>query len=305
MNNPFFKKIVWAIDTMEPLEFQENAEFILKGLTRNAPAEVYPVYVCNQLSGPDAVALFEEAFAALSEKRMNELLEDSEINHLHKGTNLINDSYNVHSTVEVLLEYARENDADAIVTSTHSRGTVEKFFLGSFAETLLLQSEIPVITVNPSSVGCERISKVLLPSTFDQKFRSAFKRTVEFCAGVGASMAVFYKEPYIPMLKISYELLRLLESEAKMHKKEANWYVEWADKHRVALEIYIDSKPGKIAEAITSFAEEHAVDLIAMASQTPQFGPRIGSLCRKVVRRAECPVWTFRTDDYIKGEIES
>lgn len=299
MKTPIFKKIAWAVDTMEPVEFQKNAQVVIQSLTRGTSAEVYPIHIFNcLLPGSELKSTYEEAYFALSEKRMKELRETSNIPQMKEGKILLSRGATVRMTVQKLLEEAEERNADSIVVATHSHGAVERFLVGSFAETLLLKSEIPVITVNPNTKVREKISKVLFPTTFDERFQPAFEKTVELCSTLGASLTVFYKEQFIPMLHSSYELLQLLEEESLQRKRTAERYREWAKSKNVAIDIKMDSIPGNVAEEIVFFANEHRIDLIAMASQTSQFGaPRVGSICRRVVRKAECPVWTFKTDD--------
>lgn len=293
MKNPNFKNIVWAIDTAEPLEFLRNAEFILGSLVRGTSAKVFPVHIFSKLSKVDS-DLYEEAYKALAEKRMAQIAQNSDMPNLNAGKILTVHGTSVRTAANALLDFARENQADALVLSTHSRGIVEKFFLGSFAETLLLRSQIPLITVNPKSKVREKISKILMPSTFEPALRPSFERVLDLCSSLDASLTVFYKEPFVPMLEISYELLQLLEAEALKRKNEGEHYRELAQKRNVRLEICIDPKPGRVSDAIVDYSAGQSIDLIAMASHATDVGPHIGSVCRKVVRSAECPVWTFR-----------
>jgi nucleotide-binding universal stress UspA family protein len=67
----------------------------------------------------------------------------------------------------------------------------------------------------------------------------------------------------------------------------------------------MDPQPGNVAEAIEDYASKYNFDLIAMVSQTLDTDvPRVGSVCRKVVRGAQCPVWTIKTDDYDEEDMD-
>jgi len=46
-----------------------------------------------------------------------------------------------------LIEVAQRRGADAVVVGTHSRGSFERFFLGSTAESVLRHADVPVIVV--------------------------------------------------------------------------------------------------------------------------------------------------------------
>lgn len=307
MKAPFlFENIVWAVDTMESPEFQQNAQFVIGSLVRKTEAKVWPIhFLTYPFARPLNLRLYEEAYLALAEKRLAELAGNSDIPQMRNGKVVVNIKGAVRGAVAMLIEYAEEKHADAIVVSTHSRGAVAKFFMGSFAETLLLESPIPVITVNPHSKVREKISKVLFPTTLAEKFRPAFENVVKMCASLGASLTLLYKEPFIPMLEPSYELFRYLEQEAANRQKHAERFREWAKPYHVPIEVHMDTVPGNVASEISSYASEHNFDLIVMVSESNDFeGPRVGSICRKVVRASDCPVWTIKTDDNVKGEID-
>jgi nucleotide-binding universal stress UspA family protein len=61
--------------------------------------------------------------------------------------------------VSALLELARARDAELIVAGTHARKGLARLFVGSFAETLMRASEIPVLIVNPRFVPRSRTSR--------------------------------------------------------------------------------------------------------------------------------------------------
>lgn len=296
MKTPVFEKIVWAVDILEPPEFQQNARFILGALTREMPASVFPVHVqCYSFPKAEKPAIYDEAYSALAEKRLKQLKESLDIVGLQNGDLLADRKGTTRSSVEQLIKYAKEKNADVIVVSTHSHGAVAKLFLGSFAETLLLQSDISVISVNPKTKVRETISKVLFPTTFDKKYISAFEKTLDLCSALGAGLTAFYKFPQIPFIEMSPELFEWQEEDAAILENDIRLYRDKALAKNVPLEVRIEPKPGDVANEIATYAGNHGFDLIAMVSQpSDDRGLQIGSICRKVVRSAPCPVWTFK-----------
>lgn len=285
------KKIVWAVDALEQPGLQQNTYFLLGALARETGAEIFPVHI---LTFP-----YQEAALALAEKRLKSLSEDADIAQIRPGKIFIDRTNLRRNAVALVHEYALDKQADVIVAATHSRGALSRLFLGSFAETLLLQSEIPVITVNPGTQVRERISNVLFPTTFDKKFRAGFQRTVQLCAALDARLTVYYKEPFIPMMEVSQELVDVLAEMDRDRKAEAKLWQDWAQRQHVPMETRMDIVPGDVAKEIEAYARSHNMDLIVMVSETTDLdAPRVGSLCRKVVRQAHCPVWTMKTDDF-------
>lgn len=299
MKTAVFQNLVWAVDTMEPEEFQKNAQFILGAITRETFCTVWPVHFLTfPYADPKGTTTYEEAYTALAEKRLSALRQKSEVPEMKSGEVFINRKGTIRSAVEMLVEFARGKRAQAIVVSTHSRSAVQTLFLGSFAESLLLNSTIPVITVNPQAKIRERIGKVLFPTSFGDEYRPSFEKTVELCSTLGADLCAYYKEPFIPMMEPSFEFFRYLEEESSNRKMRSAWFRECAVKNRVNLEIRMDEKPGNVADEISAFASEHNFDLIAMVSQANAGDwPRLGSTCRKVVRQSPCAVWTMKTLD--------
>jgi nucleotide-binding universal stress UspA family protein len=57
----------------------------------------------------------------------------------------------VGETAPAIRGYADEHDADLIVMGTHGRSGLDRLVVGSVAETVIRQSEVPVVTVRPTS----------------------------------------------------------------------------------------------------------------------------------------------------------
>ncbi len=59
--------------------------------------------------------------------------------------------------VEVIIDYARDTNADLIVTCTHGRGGISHLLMGSTAEALVRRSPCPVLTLKqPMPVGATK-----------------------------------------------------------------------------------------------------------------------------------------------------
>lgn len=51
---------------------------------------------------------------------------------------------------ETIVEFAQENDVDAIAIGTRGRGNIEKFLVGTVAEKVVRMADVPVMTVRES-----------------------------------------------------------------------------------------------------------------------------------------------------------
>jgi nucleotide-binding universal stress UspA family protein len=298
MKSIFFSRVVWAIDVLESPEIQKHALFVLGALSRPTDAQIEPVYVLSAPyadPGSETKTDFEDAYQALAEKRMAELSSQSTLDNLAPGKVLFNRDGSVRSSVRVLVDHAIATDADALVVATHGRTGLPRFFMGSFAETLIVTSTVPVIVINPATKVRERISKILIPTTFRPRYRQAFERVVALAKTLDAQVTLLYKEPTIPGYAASPEFYRVLDKEAVERATIANEWKEWAIHYGVRADVKLDNEPGNIAGAVENYASDHNFDLIAMATQADPFSAvLLGSLSRRVVRQAPCPVWVMR-----------
>lgn len=298
MKSTAMKRIVWSIDAFENPDHHRNALFLLGSLSRATQAEILPVHVLGHpFADPKGASDFEEAYKALAEKRMSELSKTSDIATMEAGRVLINRESSIRSSVERLLEHARTVSADAIVVATHSRTGLQRMLMGSFAETLLLKSEIPVITVNPQSRIREKVQNILFPTTFDPRFRPGFEKAAALTRALDAKLTLIYKEPYVPLAYTSPLVQQHLERETAERKSRAKEWAIWAAQFGAPVITHYDERPGNVACAIEEFAEVNDIDMVAMVSEAePLTGTLTGSTCRQVVRSALCPVWVIHSD---------
>lgn len=288
-------KVVWAIDASESDEFLRNARTFVNTLRSDSSTEIFAIHILKFPYAHSAEStLLEESYLKKAEERMKEF-PNAKILIDRKGT--------YRSSIDLVNQFARGLGAEAILVSTHSRGALSRFFLGSFAESLLLQSDIPIITVNPGTKVRESLKRVLFPTTFEKTFFAAFQNAVRVCSAFKADLTVFYKEPFVPMMEDSTEVKTVLESESARRKSEARRWQEYAQRYQVPLTVHMDTIPGEVADEIESFSRENDFDLIMMVSEAlAPNGPQVGSLSRKIVRAAPCPVWTMKADRFIESQ---
>lgn len=287
----FFGKIIWAVNAMEDLDHHGQALSLLGAFSRATQCTIEPVYV---LSPP----YFSEPFRNLAEENLNKIVKASRIPTMLPGKIIENSSGSVRQEVEFLIDYAKRADTEAILVATHARTGLARLTLGSFAETLALHSPIPMLSVNPSSLVREKISKILFPTDFRRHYRESFEKAVALAKVLDSSITAFYKEPPVPLHAVAadYNAWTGKENQARLEKAE-EWR-SWAATFHVPMEIVLDNQPGRIATAVEQFAARNNFDLIAMPSESTEFSAvMMGSHVRQVLRESECPVWVIRLSD--------
>ena len=89
----------------------------------------------------------------------------------------------------------KKTKADAIAVSTHSKEGMDHFLLGSFAETLIHHSTIPVIAVNPRTKPHASCKNILFPTDLSAESRKAFLKMIPLAKSWEAKVTVFFKAP--------------------------------------------------------------------------------------------------------------
>jgi nucleotide-binding universal stress UspA family protein len=300
------RQIVWAIDPFKASgPSWSKLTSIVKALSLDGKTTIQPVYVLSpsnfnftgEFSGP-WMAVFEpkvrEAFTrVLSGLGISSLLEPEII--LNKETSMA-------SNVSKLLKFVEKSQAEVLVMNSHARTGLARLFLGSFAETALMTTKVPLILVNPETKSVTQFKKVLFPTDFSASNKKAFKKTLVFCKKYGAQLIIYHKlpDPIEPMVQTGVYMAgggwvsvqQYIDLESAAREKESQVLVAEAAKMGVDAKFFIEEKPGFITDSINQYISQNSIDLVAVGSKSgPISSVLVGSIGRQMVREASCPVW--------------
>ncbi|HUK54268.1 MAG TPA: universal stress protein [Candidatus Binatia bacterium] len=197
----------------------------------------------------------------------------------------------------VLRQVMATQNADMIVLGTHGRTGAQKFLLGSVAEEVFRQSEVPVMTIGPRvQVGRHsgaRFHHVLYATDFTPESRAAAPYAVSIAQENQAQLILFHaihgkktgKERPTPESSVAHalhELLELVQPEGEL----------WCRPEPVV-------KYGEPAAKVLAEAAERHADLIVLGVRNA--AGRLGaathlerSVAHRIVVNARCPVLTVR-----------
>ncbi|HET9399374.1 MAG TPA: universal stress protein [Candidatus Acidoferrales bacterium] len=187
--------------------------------------------------------------------------------------------------------------ADLIILGTHGRTGIPRLLLGSVAEEIFRQAEVPVLTIGPYSAknwdGSAEFRKILLATDFGPDSRAA------------ASYAISFAQAYEGRL----DLLHVIRARNEKAERAGDGRSAAAAMHELH-EVVPDEEQlrckahsivqfGDPAEQILEAAKEFESDLIVMGVRSaPNRMGRATHLERpvahRVVIRAACPVLTVR-----------
>ncbi len=308
------KRMLWAINP-----FQEEESFFRHGLKvvgEFAAArgfEVEPVFVLaptNLFTSTGMVALAEDADARAFGLWRAQLKGNKSAKSFLPPKVLTDDGLSNRHMAMALCRYARQTDAVLIAVATHGRKGVARAFMGSFAESLLHQAEVPTFVFNPTVKKGGAIKKVLFPVELPFQHDSAFEQVLEMAKSLKAKLVLYHKVDYVTQYTAS-----------TLHGTP--WYQEYFDrdvaerraamirmlqKARAAVptELVFDDKAGPVPERIIAVAKKTKANLIAAVATTgPVEAAILGSIVRQVVRTAACPVWVIRAAKQAKRRAPS
>ena len=222
-------------------------------------------------------------------------------------------SVDLHSgpVSDVLQGYARRNDVDLIVISTHARSGISRLSLGSVTDSLIRHTTIPVLVVKPES------------SYLNPQVGAAFRHIVVPLDG--STLAEQILPPVLALAKLEeaeITLLNVLISTQSYPQKEMIApNLPWWDKDISLARAYLFRVAGRIrregvpvttdvviaenvASAIAEFASREKADLIAIATHGRGGLARMfrGSVADALIHSARASMLVFKPDKAVEKE---
>jgi nucleotide-binding universal stress UspA family protein len=186
--------LVWAIDPLEREARPSRASFAaLSRWAKTMGWEIQPVSVATPtmkdlerglLGSVNHVQSALDAYLKLYPK-------------VRRGRVLVNEHSSQGGAVSKLLRYAKQECAAAVAVSSHGRSGLDRLVLGSFAETLLETSPLPVFFLNHGAPKAEkRRNVVLFPTNFSADSRAVYQEFLQAASGTKLEVVLFHGISY-------------------------------------------------------------------------------------------------------------
>jgi nucleotide-binding universal stress UspA family protein len=288
------KKILLA-KIMVLTDFSEESDSALKyamAVARRYDARVYLTHILS----PDAYALAEPSVAELRYQKMREAAEQSFREILISGklrgvpheTLLYEGSF--WPTVERLIQ---KHEIDLIVTGTHGRGQLKKFFFGSVAEEVFRQADCAVLTVGPANWKETpqelNLENIVFATDFGpgaaRAAQYAFSRAREHGARLTVLHVIEEAAAYTQQTEAKLHEVNIAQLKKYMPPESENWCK--VVNFRVTF--------GPAVEEILNDAGKTHADLIIMGAKTRRnLAGHVPTIAYNVAAKAQCPVLTVR-----------
>ena len=314
-------KVIWAMDAFEDdKDLNKRIVDWLKAFHLSAHAEVQPVYLLreNEIVLPTyEVPTWVTDHSKTAESLFKEVLGDYKLDFLLEPKVIPHASQSHAGAADTLSDYAVRSHADLIVVGSHGRTGFQRFILGSFAESLLLNCEIPVVVIGGHTEKIKESKHILFPTEFGEHSKDNFRHTLKLAKALGAEVTLFHAiarpigslfdldtRPKVYNYKGQMLTLdQIVEHQIEHQTQRAQLWIDWAKKEGVVAHFQVDNSFKPVDELILSSVDRLNVDMIVMEAQSgPISAAILGSYTRNVVRQAHCPVYVITRHFYDQQE---
>lgn len=182
--------------------------------------------------------------------------------------------------VSAILKAQQDSGAGLIVMGTHGRSGLARVRLGSIAESVLRQAEVPVLTAGPHTkpvAPLGSIGRILCPVNYSALARTTLEHAGVVAARTGAELTVAYVEE------------KSLRNKEQARQQLCTWVPPGVRSHCAVNEVL---KEGNAAEQIVAVAKASQADLVVIGAQPRSLLGAVlfGSTTELVIRSAPCPV---------------
>lgn len=314
-------RIIWAIDAFEDnKELNQKMADYVTHLYKTAQAEIEPLYLLreNEIVLPTyEVPAWITDHSRTAESLFREVLADYDLPFLLDAKVIPHAAQSHAGAAEALSAYAVRSKADMIIVGSHGRQGFQRFILGSFAESLLLQSEVPVCVVGVHATKTKTSKTILFPTEFGEHSKESFRHVLQLAKDLKSEILLLHAitRPIESLFDLdtrprvyNYKgqmltLDQIVEHQIENQSHRAQQWIDWAKKEDVSASYFIDSSFKGVDDLVLEAIAQHEADLVVMEAQSgPMSAALLGSFTRNVVRKAPCPVYILTRHFYDKNE---
>lgn len=214
---------------------------------------------------------------------------------------IVDNAASLSESVDPLLRYAETLQADWIMVSSKGRSGLQRLAFGSFAESLLTKSPIPVLVLGRGDSEHFDVKKIFFATDFSEFSRKIYLRFLRQAKQLKAQITLYHAvtRPEAMMVGTGLEPITpvgpFVDELARAQSDIAREWLAQAQLAGVLCDFIVETVVvGNIPDHILKAAQDRGCGMIAMASQSgPIQAALLGSHVRQVVRKSECPVWVF------------
>ena len=294
-------KVLIALDPTEPdLRPTPSSLVWIKNWVRDCEASVEAVYVSPPHVG-----------AQITDFAFSDYVNTLNLGKQVNAKILYEKSTSRRAAVDALVQYAIETEADLIVVSSHGRSGPGRVVLGSFAESLMATSPVPLLFLAEGSDSqLPTHSKILFPTDLSETSKRTLDLFLEQISGFSGELILYHSIlPPGPLwdagiFGVPYALPEDYWTElSQWVLKECDLMLKKIVEKGMKVRLIVEDGPFGAASGIEKIAQKENVDLIVMPSVSHGIESAIiGSVGKAVIRFKKWPVWAYGPEAVSKKE---
>lgn len=267
-----------------PTDFSEHAGYALKVAAQIAKKNNGEIFLLHMLELPhqasDAVGSGHDLpeimlFKNAAINKLEDLMDDPSL----EGIN-VSEIIQFELAFDGIMNISKKNDVDLIVMGSHGASGFKEMFIGSNAEKVVRNSDIPVLIIKKEA-GDFEVNKFVFASDFSDEIKKPFAKVVEFANKFNAEL-------HLVMINTPSSFKPTHVAKDIMDSFISNFNINKFSTH-----IYNDVN---VENGILNFANHIDADLIGMSTHGRKGLAHFfnGSISEDLVNHAVRPVVTFK-----------
>lgn len=267
-----------------PTDFSKHAEYALKVAAQIAKKNNGEIILLHMLELPhqagDAIGSGKDIpeimfFKNAAMRKLEDLMDEDYLEGIK-----VSEVVQFELAFDGILKISQKNEVDLIVMGSHGASGYKEMFIGSNAEKVVRNSEVPVLIIKKEQENFQ-VNDFVFASDFSDEVKKPFGKVVEFANKFDATLhlAIINTPNDFKPTSTSEEIMNNFISNFKVNKYQTHIYNET-----------------NIEKGILNFSNSINADLIGMCTHGRKGLSHFfnGSISEDLVNHATRPVVTFK-----------
>jgi nucleotide-binding universal stress UspA family protein len=297
-----FRSILAPLDGSR---FAEHALPLAAAIARRAKAnlQVAHKHIPPEPVHPDSVLAEDPRLAPQERNRERAYLEKIVRRLTASGVSTVSAKVLEGPTAETLAGHVEANGMDLVVMTTHGRGPLSRFWLGSVADALVRRLTVPILLIRPSEeepsgAGEPLPRHILIPLDGSPLAEKILEPAIALGELAGAEYTLFHAVIPLPAMTPDATIFAASVLDLELTEKlavESRTYLKGVAERLRARGLKVRERvvvQSSVAEAILAEAKQAGADAIALETHGRGGFARLlmGSVADKIVRASHTPV---------------
>lgn len=267
-----------------PTDFSKHAEYALKVAAQIAKKNDGEIILLHMLELPhqagDAIGAGKDIpeimfFKNAAIKKLEDLMDEDYLDGIK-----VSEVVQFELAFDGILKISQKNNVDLIVMGSHGASGYKEMFIGSNAEKVVRNSDVPVLIIKKEQENFQ-VNDFVFASDFSDEVKKPFEKVVEFANKFDATL-------HLAMINTPNDFKATSTSQDIMNSFISNFKVNKFQTH-----IYNETN---IEKGILNFSNSVNADLIGMCTHGRKGLSHFfnGSISEDLVNHATRPVVTFK-----------